>query len=128
MLYFNPISDEVSLKESVGSVPITRDEHKAFFLDAPPLGKERKKNTYPFLFVDAVLENHDAECEHLWVEAELRSVDVQLMYHWTNDTSRMSATEDGWRKYAVNLRNYTSYDENVGYTINEKSRPEPPTN
>ncbi|MGT0149963.1 hypothetical protein ACT691_12155 [Vibrio metschnikovii] len=64
----------------------------------------------------AELERQFIESEHAWVKTELDNVQVELMYHWTDD-ERASSTEEAWKQYARDLRNYTTTDEN-GTPIN----------
>ncbi|EKO3919765.1 hypothetical protein GCS60_000618 [Vibrio metschnikovii] len=64
--------------------------------------------------------------EHNWVKGELGDVDIQLLYHWTNDKARSTATEELWQRYAVELRNYTSLDESGLISITASKRPTRP--
>ncbi len=67
------------------------------------------------------------ESEHSWVKSELDNVQVELMYHWTDD-ERASSTEEAWKQYARDLRNYTTTDENGNPQIREgETRPLRPT-
>lgn len=74
------------------------------------------------------LENFvDPYEEHAWVEDELNSVQVQLMYHWTDD-ERATETLEAWKQYARDLRNYTTTDEHGNPQIREgETRPQRPT-
>ncbi|HDZ9246582.1 hypothetical protein [Vibrio cholerae] len=51
-----------------------------------------------------------AQIEHDWVLCELANVQVELMYHWTDDP-RSTSTLDAWKLYARQLRDYTTTDE-----------------
>ncbi|MCG3724777.1 hypothetical protein [Vibrio cincinnatiensis] len=64
--------------------------------------------------------------EHNWVKFELDSIQVELMYHWTGDAQRASATEDEWKQYAIALRDYTTIDNNGSISIVGKQRPTRP--
>lgn len=68
-----------------------------------------------------------AQKEHQWVKSELESVQVELMYHWTDD-SRASSTPEKWKEYARLLRDYTSTDDNGSPSIIGESRPVKPVN
>ncbi|WP_238116717.1 hypothetical protein [Vibrio cincinnatiensis] len=73
------------------------------------------------------LERQFIESEHAWVKSELDNVQVELMYHWTDD-ERASSTEEAWKQYARDLRNYTTTDENGNPQIREgETRPLRPT-
>lgn len=63
--------------------------------------------------------------EHLWVQSELKRVDIQLMYHWTEDTSRASLTEKDWKDYAISLRDYTTVIDGE-ILVNSETRPTRP--
>lgn len=67
-----------------------------------------------------------AKTEHAWVISELNNIQVELMYHWTGDTSRAIATEQEWKDYAIALRNYTTTDNNGNPILNNSTRPESP--
>lgn len=73
---------------------------------------------------DILLEQ--AKNEHAWVISELDNAQVELMYHWTGDTSRAVATEQDWKDYVIALRNYTTTDNNGNPTLNNSTRPESP--
>ncbi|EKO3778399.1 hypothetical protein P0F24_003525, partial [Vibrio metschnikovii] len=68
------------------------------------------------------LERQFIESEHAWVKSELDNVQVQLMYHWTDD-ERASSTEEAWKQYARDLRNYTTTDEDGVPSIRTDARP-----
>lgn len=69
------------------------------------------------------LERRFIESEHGWVKSELNNVQVELMYHWTDD-DRAAATLDDWKQYARDLRNYTTTDENGNPKIRDgETRP-----
>ncbi|EGQ7976955.1 hypothetical protein GN712_18560 [Vibrio cholerae] len=68
------------------------------------------------------LERQFIESEHAWVKSELDNVQVELMYHWTYD-ERASSTEETWKQYARDLRNYTTTDENGTPSIRTDARP-----
>lgn len=73
------------------------------------------------------LERQFIESEHGWVKSELDSVQVELMYHWTDD-ERASSTEEAWKQYARELRNYTTTDEYGKPQIRGgETRPQRPT-
>ncbi|XAG86253.1 hypothetical protein MRM63_13765 [bacterium 19MO03SA05] len=73
------------------------------------------------------LSNNIDQSEHAWVKSELDNVQVELMYHWTDD-ERASSTEEEWKQYARDLRNYTTTDENGNPQIREgETRPLRPT-
>lgn len=63
-----------------------------------------------------------AQIEHSWVISELADVQVELMYHWTDDT-RSTSTLDSWKLYARQLRDYTTIDENGVPSVRGESRP-----
>lgn len=72
------------------------------------------------------IERQFIESEHAWVKFELDSVQVELMYHWTDD-DRATATLEDWKQYARDLRNYTTTDENGNPQIREgETRPARP--
>lgn len=58
------------------------------------------------------------ESEHGWVKEELEQATVELLYHWTND-ERASSTEEAWKMYARELRNYTTVGEDGNPKIRE---------
>lgn len=64
-----------------------------------------------------------AKNEHSWVISELDNTQIELMYHWTGDTSRARATEQEWKDYAITLRNYTTTDEDGNPVIVGEERP-----
>ncbi|WP_202598616.1 MULTISPECIES: hypothetical protein [unclassified Vibrio] len=68
------------------------------------------------------LERQFIESEHSWVKTELDNVQVELMYHWTDD-ERASSTEEAWKQYARDLRNYTTTDEDGVPSIRTDARP-----
>lgn len=71
----------------------------------------------------AEIERQFIESEHGWVKSELNNVQVELMYHWTDD-DRAAATLDDWKQYARDLRNYTTTDEHGNPQIREgETRP-----
>ena len=61
--------------------------------------------------------------EHAWVISELDKIQVELMYHWTDD-KRASHTLDAWKQYARDLRNYTTTDERGFPSMVGSERPE----
>nr|WP_158161672.1 hypothetical protein [Vibrio mimicus] len=63
-----------------------------------------------------------AKHEHYWVLSELQYVQVQLMYHWTEDR-RASATLSHWAQYARQLRDYTTTNEHGVASIVGAYRP-----
>lgn len=65
--------------------------------------------------------------EHAWVKSELTLVDKELMYYWTGDTKRASYSEQGWKDYAIALRNYTTLVDNIP-VVNSGVRPISPYN
>lgn len=72
----------------------------------------------------AEIERQFIESEHAWVKSELDNVQVELMYHWTGD-ERASSTEEAWKQYARDLRNYTTTDANGNPQIREgETRPQ----
>lgn len=66
-----------------------------------------------------------AQIEHHWVLSELANVEIELMYHWTDDP-RATSTLDAWKLYARQLRDYTTTDENGTPSIRGESRPVKP--
>ncbi|MBY7931602.1 hypothetical protein KW447_11430 [Vibrio fluvialis] len=66
-----------------------------------------------------------AQIEHYWVLSELANVQIELMYHWTDD-QRATSTLDAWKLYARQLRDYTTTDENGTPSIRGESRPVKP--
>lgn len=48
-----------------------------------------------------------ARIEHAWVISELDKIQIELMYHWTDD-KRASHTLNAWKRYARELRDYTT--------------------
>ncbi|EKO3395735.1 tail fiber assembly protein [Vibrio fluvialis] len=81
------------------------------------------------MLVDPPLSELDADfarSEHVWVKNELNNVvQVQLMYHWTDDP-RATFTEESWKGYARALRNYTSLDVSGCPIMKQAERPERP--
>lgn len=67
-----------------------------------------------------------AEVEHAWVKSELENAQVELMYFWTNDTARQKSTEEKWKQYAIDLRNYTTTDSDGNISVSGQSRPQKP--
>ncbi|ELT7224150.1 hypothetical protein Q4K74_000659 [Vibrio cholerae] len=63
--------------------------------------------------------------EHGWVLSELANVQIELMYHWTDD-QRATSTFDAWKLYARQLRDYTTTDELGTPSIRGESRPVKP--
>lgn len=63
-----------------------------------------------------------AYIEHSWVTSELNKISVELMYHWTEDP-RATHTEEAWKQYARDLRNYTTTDEAGIPSVIGDSRP-----
>ncbi|MBO1366077.1 hypothetical protein [Vibrio cholerae] len=66
-----------------------------------------------------------AQIEHRWVLSELANVQIELMYHWTDD-QRATSTLDAWKLYARQLRDYTTTDEQGTPSIRGESRPVKP--
>ncbi|ELJ8546341.1 hypothetical protein SNE95_000742 [Vibrio cholerae] len=66
-----------------------------------------------------------AQIEHHWVLSELANVQIELMYHWTDD-QRATSTLDAWKLYARQLRDYTTTDEKGTPSIRGESRPVKP--
>ncbi|ELH0879081.1 hypothetical protein Q9883_003249 [Vibrio cholerae] len=66
-----------------------------------------------------------AQIEHYWVLSELANVQIELMYHWTDD-QRATSTLDAWKLYARQLRDYTTTDELGTPSIRGESRPVKP--
>lgn len=66
-----------------------------------------------------------AQIEHHWVLSELTNVQIELMYHWTDD-QRATSTLDAWKLYARQLRDYTTTDEQGTPSIRGESRPVKP--
>ncbi|EMV7052193.1 hypothetical protein [Vibrio cholerae] len=66
-----------------------------------------------------------AQIEHHWVLSELANVQIELMYHWTDD-QRATSTLDAWKLYARQLRDYTTTDELGTPSIRGESRPVKP--
>ncbi|GAB1086174.1 hypothetical protein KW481_03260 [Vibrio fluvialis] len=64
----------------------------------------------------------NALSEHQWVRQELNRVEIELMYHWTDD-NRATATEDEWKAYARALRDYTSLGEGDNPIVVGDARP-----
>jgi hypothetical protein len=63
--------------------------------------------------------------EHLWVKAELYDVQLELMYHWTDDR-RATSTLDLWKSYARQLRDYTTTDATGKLSVCGELRPVKP--
>ncbi|PAR29566.1 hypothetical protein [Vibrio metoecus] len=63
-----------------------------------------------------------AQIEHNWVISELANVQIELMYHWTDD-QRATSTLDAWKLYVRQLRDYTTTDEQGIPSIRGESRP-----
>ncbi|EEO00314.1 hypothetical protein VCG_001551 [Vibrio cholerae 12129(1)] len=66
-----------------------------------------------------------AQIEHHWVLSELANVQIELMYHWTDD-QRATSTLDAWKLYARQLRDYTTTNEQGAPSIRGESRPVKP--
>ncbi|EGR2024055.1 hypothetical protein DYB89_03145 [Vibrio cholerae] len=66
-----------------------------------------------------------AQIEHHWVLTELANVQIELMYHWTDD-QRATSTLDAWKLYARQLLDYTTTDEQGTPSIRGESRPVKP--
>ncbi|EMG1418314.1 hypothetical protein V2053_000955 [Vibrio cholerae] len=66
-----------------------------------------------------------AQNEHRWVLSELANVQIELMYHWTDD-QRATSTLDAWKLYARQLRDYTTTNEQGTPSIRGESRPVKP--
>lgn len=76
---------------------------------------------------DELLEFQRVVNEHHWVQSELENVQIELMYHWTDD-ERAISTLERWKQYARDLRNYTTTDANGNPQIREgETRPLRPT-
>ncbi len=80
---------------------------------------------YPTLSEVVVSDSEQAFIEHAWVKDELELCQVELMYYWTGDSERQTATEQGWKDYAISLRNYTSV-VNGQPVVNTDTRPTKP--
>ncbi|HFG2175411.1 TPA: hypothetical protein ACGG78_002733 [Vibrio cholerae] len=79
-----------------------------------------------FNWVDRIKSPQElAQIEHHWVLAELANVQIELMYHWTDD-QRATSTLDAWKLYARQLRDYTTTDEQGTPSIRGESRPVKP--
>ncbi|HFG1581196.1 TPA: hypothetical protein ACGFXK_002552 [Vibrio cholerae] len=59
--------------------------------------------------------------EHEWVKSELKIVDLQISLHLTDD-HRATHTLEDWKRYARDLRDYTSEVDGV-VTVNAEVRP-----
>jgi hypothetical protein len=66
-------------------------------------------------------EQELAWIDHDWVMSELKNVDLQISLHLTDDR-RATHTLEAWKKYARDLRDYTSEDNGV-VTVNSEVRP-----
>ena len=64
--------------------------------------------------------------EHVWVKSELIECDRQLSLHYTEDKRAIGVIED-WKRYARDLRDYTSERDGKVY-LNSESRPVRPIN
>ncbi|EKN8282566.1 hypothetical protein PY199_002339 [Vibrio cholerae] len=79
-----------------------------------------------FDWVDRIKSQQEiAQIEHRWVLSELTNVQIELMYHWTDD-QRATSTLDAWKLYARQLRDYTTTDEQGTPSIRGESRPVKP--
>ncbi|HFG1617247.1 TPA: hypothetical protein ACGFX0_002138 [Vibrio cholerae] len=79
-----------------------------------------------FNWVDRIKSPQElAQFEHYWVLSELTNVQIELMYHWTDD-QRATSTLDAWKLYARQLRDYTTTDEQGTPSIRGESRPVKP--
>lgn len=77
-------------------------------------------------WVDRIKSQQEiAQIEHRWVLSELTIVQIELMYHWTDD-QRATSTLDAWKLYARQLRDYTTTDEQGTPSIRGESRPTRP--
>lgn len=77
-------------------------------------------------WVDRIKSQQEiAQIEHRWVLSELANVQIELMYHWTDD-QRATSTLDAWKLYARQLRDYTTTDEQGTPSIRGESRPVKP--
>ncbi|WP_233423266.1 hypothetical protein [Vibrio metoecus] len=66
-----------------------------------------------------------AQIEHAWVISELGKIQIELMYHWTDD-KRSTHTLDAWNQYARELRDYTTTDEDGVPSVVGDERPVKP--
>ncbi|HHB9680592.1 TPA: hypothetical protein ACOAY7_002975 [Vibrio cholerae] len=109
-------------------VNITKEEVDIYLGNNIPSGKRRVKNSYPFVLEDIPQPSVEeiilakSKEEHAWVTSELNNIQVELMYHWTDD-QRATSTLDAWKLYARQLRDYTTIDENGVPSICGESRP-----
>lgn len=82
--------------------------------------------------IESVLRQRDfdlylaARKEHDWVKAEIDAAQVQIMYYWTGDEQRQTATEDEWKQYVIALREHTTVDTSGDVTVRNESRPQRP--
>lgn len=82
--------------------------------------------------IESVLRQRDfelsqaAKTEHDWVKAEIDAAQVQIMYYWTGDEQRQTATESDWKKYVIALREHTAVDASGNVTVRNESRPQRP--
>jgi len=60
--------------------------------------------------------------EHEWVKSELMAADLQIRLHLTDDRRATDTLED-WKRYARELRDYTSESDGV-VTVNADKRPQ----
>ncbi|WP_084978112.1 hypothetical protein [Plesiomonas shigelloides] len=60
--------------------------------------------------------------EHDWVKSELKNVDLQISLHLTDDR-RATSTLESWKRYARDLRDYTSESDGGVVTVNASNRP-----
>ncbi|EOC7930733.1 hypothetical protein ACI8HA_003181 [Vibrio cholerae] len=108
------------------AVEITQDEY-IYLLNQQSEGKVILSDElgYPKAVDFKQTEQDIATIEHAWVESELMVVQVELMYHWTDD-QRATSTLDAWKLYARQLRDYTTTDDQGTPSIRGESRPAKP--
>ncbi|AMF92387.1 hypothetical protein AL536_02595 [Vibrio fluvialis] len=71
------------------------------------------------------MDDQKTKAEHTWVQSELESVQIELMYHWTDD-ERASFTLEVWKQYTRDLRNYTTTDDSGIISVVGDTRPSRP--
>ena len=82
---------------------------------------EGSKEISTYEFSDIKQKKDFAEVEHMWVKSELVECDRQLSLHYTEDRRSIGLIED-WKRYARDLRDYTSERDGKFY-IKLDSRP-----
>jgi hypothetical protein len=100
---------------------LTHVQIDEFVTVAPPEGKRREGLSWIDKEVEII-----PEVELIWVQTELDYVDIQLKYHTTGDTKRQQLTESNWHQYAIELRDYTSKNDDGRTVIVGAKRPERP--